>query len=245
MKLRSWTTLTRALQLTHQDLRPFFMQNWGLILGTFVGCELVDSYFVMVSQMLGSNPQASQMSIVIAATRLCLALMELTLLTILVPMRLKEREQGLPAHSFWNYASHYAVPLTLENLKALGLTLIWSLAFVIPGIIKYLQYQFVSFVVLVDPDYEDGKVDALQRSKELTKGILLLLLGILWVGAILSWGLGYVEEAHPLHRSPLIWSLTFVGTLAFNLYLSVLLYEIYRVRMDGLPDLSADQKEIE
>lgn len=69
--------------------------------------------------------------------------------------------------------------LIIETLRSWGKILIWSLLFILPGVWKYMQYLFVPFVVTSDWQYEQGQVDALERSKGLfgqNKGRIFLFL---------------------------------------------------------------------
>ena len=54
--------------------------------------------------------------------------------------------------------------LVKEEMRALGKSMLWGLLLVIPGAIRFFQLIFVSYVVLLDPEYQKGEVDALQRS---------------------------------------------------------------------------------
>jgi hypothetical protein len=57
----------------------------------------------------------------------------------------------------------------IEIVRSWGRVLSWSFLLVIPGIIKYLQYMFVPFVVAMDSSYQKGEKDALKASRELFK----------------------------------------------------------------------------
>lgn len=55
--------------------------------------------------------------------------------------------------------------LLIEELRAWGQCLFFSLLFILPGLYRLLQLLFVPFVVLFDPKYASGEVDALQQSR--------------------------------------------------------------------------------
>ena len=59
--------------------------------------------------------------------------------------------------------------LVIETLRSWGKILSWSFLFILPGIWKYFQYLLVPFVVMADPDYASGQVDALERSSVIVK----------------------------------------------------------------------------
>ncbi len=56
--------------------------------------------------------------------------------------------------------------LFIESLRALGKTFSWSFLFIFPGLYKWVCYTFVPFVVMFDPDYQSGRVDALESSTQ-------------------------------------------------------------------------------
>lgn len=57
----------------------------------------------------------------------------------------------------------------LETMRAYGISILWGFLFIIPGLIKMSYYYLTTFVVLFSPDYEEGKVDALKKSEEISK----------------------------------------------------------------------------
>lgn len=69
--------------------------------------------------------------------------------------------------------------LYIETLRSWGKTLLWSLCFVIPGIVKYVQYLMVPIVVTSSTRYEEGQEDALQASARIVRhnwGKVILIL---------------------------------------------------------------------
>lgn len=57
----------------------------------------------------------------------------------------------------------------LETMRAYGSAILWGFLFIIPGLIKMSYYYLTTFVVLFSPDYAEGKVDALEKSTEISK----------------------------------------------------------------------------
>lgn len=71
--------------------------------------------------------------------------------------------------------------LVIESLRAWGSTFLWTLLLIIPGIMKWLAYFFVPFVVLFSKKYSLGEVDALKHSQKIffnSWGKLLIVLFI-------------------------------------------------------------------
>jgi len=75
--------------------------------------------------------------------------------------------------------------LLIENIRAMGSTLSWSLLFIIPGFYRFIQYSFVNFIVMLDQDYLEGKVDALKKSVTLTNKKIFKVFGIFLLMAVI------------------------------------------------------------
>lgn len=59
--------------------------------------------------------------------------------------------------------------IIIETLRSWGKMIWWGFLFIIPGFYKYLCYSYVPFVVLMDTEYDHGKVDALKESERIFK----------------------------------------------------------------------------
>lgn len=85
--------------------------------------------------------------------------------------------------------------LVREEMRVLGKSLLWGLLFVIPGIVRFFQCSFASYVVLLDPAYQRGEVDALQRSWVFVRKVWPRLLGLLFVfGLVLPLAMTSLDE---------------------------------------------------
>lgn len=72
----------------------------------------------------------------------------------------------------------------IETLRAWGKTLLWSFVFLIPGVIKYINYILTPFVVLFSKRYKNGEVDALEYSTKISKNFwwsIKIWLGVFYV----------------------------------------------------------------
>ena len=58
----------------------------------------------------------------------------------------------------------------IETLRAWASVLRWALALILPGGYVFAKLAWSPFVAALDPAYASGKVDALERSRELTVG---------------------------------------------------------------------------
>lgn len=98
----------------------------------------------------------------------------------------------------------------IEVLRATGKVSFWSLCFVIPGLIKYIQFSFLPIVVILDPIYAIGRRDALLTSKKQVNMIfwkisfLIFLFSFLFPLVLSQW-----EEKKMLLTHP-FWALFFV-----------------------------------
>jgi hypothetical protein len=56
-----------------------------------------------------------------------------------------------------------------ECLRMVASILLWTLCFIIPGIVRYCQLTFVPYIALYSRDYRNGNVDALKLSTQLAR----------------------------------------------------------------------------
>jgi hypothetical protein len=72
----------------------------------------------------------------------------------------------------------------IESLRAFLKSILFGFLFIIPGIIKMIRYQFVVFIVATEKKYQNGEIEALHASENLTQGrtLPLMILTIFFVG---------------------------------------------------------------
>ena len=83
-----------------------------------------------------------------------------------------------PHESTFDVAQKHLGYLVKEEMRVMGKSLLWGLLLLIPGLIRFFQCLFVPFVVLLDPQYQKGEVDALQASWVRVKRVWARLLGL-------------------------------------------------------------------
>ncbi|MES2965076.1 MAG: hypothetical protein V4760_14420 [Bdellovibrionota bacterium] len=66
--------------------------------------------------------------------------------------------------------------LLIEGVRAIAAILYRVPWLLVPGLVEFVRLMFVPHVVLLDQDYEAGRVDALERSRELTRGRWTMLI---------------------------------------------------------------------
>lgn len=80
-----------------------------------------------------------------------------------------------------------------EYLRMLAQILFFTLLFLVPGLIRYVQLIFVPFVALFSREYRDGNWDAIEASKSLIQGQFGRMITVLMVGV----GVGTAVEFAP------------------------------------------------
>jgi len=56
-----------------------------------------------------------------------------------------------------------------ESMRALGQCMTWGLLLILPGLIRFVQLTLLPFVIVLDPNYSLGQIDALQESTRLVR----------------------------------------------------------------------------
>lgn len=67
-----------------------------------------------------------------------------------------------------SYLRQKLEPSMIESLSAFFRSVIYGFAFILPGLIKMIRYQFVIFVVALEKEYDKGNLSALDFSEKLT-----------------------------------------------------------------------------
>lgn len=133
---------------------------------------------------------------------------------------------GLRHKMTWSeFFKRYTAPLTAESLRAITQILLWSLVFILPGMVMYCRLNFVPFVIFCDPDYE-LRPDAVARSKELTKNCWIRVTLFVLVLSIFD---AVFELAPNLMRIENLFGrgLFSLCSFVFSLFAFVLLYMIF------------------
>ena len=113
------------------------------------------------------------------------------IIMVFAALHLHDLLHGAPKNTSFRRLGEQVKPLTIESLRALTRMLLWSLLFLLPGLYQMLKLSFVNFVVLFDPRYEQGQIDALEESGVETRGLkrylLLLLIGSFAIEFAAEW----------------------------------------------------------
>jgi hypothetical protein len=119
------------------------------------------------------------------------------------------------------------MPLTIETLRSLGWALLWSFALLIPGLIRYIQYSFVPYIVLFDPRYENGELDALEHSRYLIRGHTGAIAGLIALYFVLLSGFSLLVTGSSIFKNPVATLCSHGLYQLLSLMLSIFLYATY------------------
>lgn len=88
-----------------------------------------------------------------------------------------------PVQNFKKFVADNIELSIIENLRAWGKIFLWSFVFIIPGVVKYINYILTPFVVLFSKRYKNGEVDALEYSAYISKNFWWSIK--MWLGLFL------------------------------------------------------------
>lgn len=54
-----------------------------------------------------------------------------------------------------------------ESLRATGVASLWMYLFIIPGLLKWIEFSFIPFIIFLNQDYQNGSADALLLSRRI------------------------------------------------------------------------------
>ena len=149
---------------------------------------------------------------------------------LVIPKMYKDWLDGKSYSSTWNHVKHHAEAFTIESLRVLGRVVLGLLLFVVPGLIRVIQYYFVGYVLQFDPRYEKGQLDALEGSKSLVKGRAWPVVVVLTLVFLLSL-LGQLRDLMKL--SDVATGAAFLLTLFMRVYTQVILFYFYQALNDS------------
>lgn len=128
--------------------------------------------------------------------------------------------------------------LVRETLKAIGSASLWMYVFIVPGLLRWIQYSLLPFVVFFNPEYQKGDREALSFSRQLIKqkafGFYMLWIWFnLLIPILFSAFTGNWES---FRQTPIIATLlSFAESLVFWVWM-LILWDIYEKRLgDSTP----------
>lgn len=119
--------------------------------------------------------------------------------------------------------------LLIENTRVMARVIFWLPFFLLPALYKYVRLSMVSFIVLIDRDYDSGNADALKRSAELTRGRFFICFFALMVAGLLEpLATGVITGGEvSILRNPVGALIAFPVALVLQLWGMIFLFAIY------------------
>jgi len=156
-----------------------------------------------------------------------------------------DSEHDRPQTPFFTILMRHLNPLVIENIRVLARVIAWAPALLLPAFYQYVRLFMTSFVVILNPQYEEGRLGALERSKQLTKGrfglcVLAILLAVSFepaVSAIIMGG----EIA--VWQNPMRVLLSLPVSLVLNLWTVIFLLSVYQALDQARPVVDAVNQE--
>lgn len=174
----SFELLPRVLKEVAPLLLPLSLALWGL-----------EYYVAWVNKARFDNPMASSMLTIVALGLIGILLQSIvSVIWLLYVARSTQRQMknGHGEHPLVFLKEHFHQTF-IESVRAFISIGIYTLFFILPGIVRWVKLVFTCFVSAFDPDYLKGKKDALKESSRLVKGAWLPLLILLLVQAFIPY----------------------------------------------------------
>ncbi|MCB0406844.1 MAG: hypothetical protein KDD34_01495 [Bdellovibrionales bacterium] len=221
--------LHKALSLSGPQTVGVVRNRWGHCLFLVLITVLLKMYFGQWHNPQGViRPGNETLTLIATLGDFAIDLFMSIYVLILAPLTVLDLEARRPFRSVWAWSHQTLWPLTIEGLRVLTFTLLWSLALIIPGLYKMVRYSFVPFVVMFDPQYENE--DALERSHKLTVGVFWVILLVMIASQILSLLLLLPNELFTGMAQHVVRFFTTLLTLVFSIYTLLVSFNIYRIQ---------------
>jgi len=208
--------LRRALGLW----TPVVRRLWPWLVFAIGSKELVLYYCGLVT-----DPSNDTDRILVALISMCVQVGFAVMTSVFTMSVADDLINGKHSDIFGSFRNHFKY-LTIESLRTILPVLLKSLLFIIPGILEYLRLSMVLFIVMLDPEYQAGKVDALDRSREITKGRLSFVFLFLMLSAAFEL-FSTALQSQKLALSPFTYCGLFALSLAGTGYANVLFFCVY------------------
>lgn len=165
-------------------------KNFKALLGLLLVVCGLSAYFMF---MLNKFPHDDMMRMVNQLGLGLTGLLQTLTLLFIIPKTLHEKSMVLKHEPFGAFSKRVFAPTILEGLRVMWRVLLGFILFIIPGIVLSVLYYFVIYIVFFDLAYQKGEVDALKKSKNLTKPIFFSLLSVYIIEFGINTGLQFFE----------------------------------------------------
>ncbi len=157
----SFELLPRVLKEVAPLLLPLSFLLWGL-----------EYYVSWLNKARFDNPMDSSMATILIVGLIGIIFQSfVSVITLLYIARSTQRQMknGHGDHPSVFLKKHFHQTF-IESIRAFISIGIYSLFLIIPGIIRWVKLVFTCYIAAFDPEYQDGKKDALKESSRLVKG---------------------------------------------------------------------------
>ncbi len=225
-----------AIRLVLPTSAHIWREAWFILVGLHVLQALATQFFAYATDQIYAFGREDILLIALfAAFELFLTFLWSALWTLVICSAIltPHEWESAPLRSRFNQ-------LMVEQVRSLA-AVIWRLPLlIVPALVEYVRLAFVPFVVTLDRAYLRGDADALQASRELSRGHFWLLTMTLVVSAILVWmaeDLALAGGSHSFIANPFGVSLGWILTLFINLVCTAFLLELFRGLFRNVPKI--------
>jgi hypothetical protein len=136
---------------------------------------------------------------------------------------------SLSDQAFWTGLKNTYLQSIKEVLRVWGKSFLWSFLLILPGFLKYLRSLFVPLIVCLDSEYAEGRIDALEKSGKVSKGMFTALLGLAFVFfLIIPMLLTLVDEYRLISTNPISGSMISCFNSMIEIFFWLLVLKLFR-----------------
>jgi hypothetical protein len=125
------------------------------------------------------------------------------ILFLVIPPVIRDCVNKSPKTDLWAHFKKHLKPLTIEGCRVFGRVALYTLLLIVPGIIQSFKLYFVPWIIQFDEDYDNDKVDALQKSLSITQDrttmFILLCIPIMLISFLSQMFKQTVEILSPMY----------------------------------------------
>ena len=218
MKLQDF--LKTCLRAGLRDFVPVMKLCFVPFLSIYLAISLIGQYFLEFTHAPYETLQMLGM-----AGSLMTGVLSSAVMALLVPVYIHNYRLGQPT-DIGKHFKKWIGPVSIELLRAFAKVLMGFLL-IIPGIIYSIHLYLVPYVVQFVPEYDQGKIDALKMSTEITKPhfakffLLLVIVGGLALVSQLS------LQRFSLVSDPALYCVSFFFSAFLEIFTDIVLYTAF------------------
>jgi len=221
--------MVKSNPLTIADCFRLSGRQFGQVLGRIwlwlAFATFMDQVFEFITHWLGEKSERFAMGYIFVYIGLHFAITSVTV--IVVNQAYWDADQGTQGEPLYDRFRKYFKYILIESARVAAWIMLGLLLFVIPALIWSVRLFWVLYIVQFDPAYEKGEIDALERSRQLTKGFFFWSVGILVLSTLIDWPTEiFLSTLNPL-ATPSTYFFAFVLTIFASLYSSGVLFYAY------------------